>query len=235
MTIVNIARRMRFRPADLYAIIVDVGAYKEFLPLCDHSRTWNHVVDGEGVERFCAELSITYDELAISERLTCDVVADPRALTVTATSRKSPVKRLENRWTLKAIPEGTDVIFRLDYVMASRTLQFLLSGMFDYAMRKIMTAFEAAGRCVLLPAVPIGRLLGGRMPHLNPPGRAQLGDLIASSVSPAAHPHAGCRRTVTGKTCAPATALACWFRPSAPACFARPSRPRRCRSARPAS
>ena len=28
MTIVTVARRMRFRPADLYAIIVDVEAYR---------------------------------------------------------------------------------------------------------------------------------------------------------------------------------------------------------------
>ena len=152
MTIVTVARRMRFRPADLYGIIVDVEAYREFLPLCDHSRAWNRTVDPEGVQHFSAELSITYDRLAIAERLTCDVVADPRALTVTATSRKAPVRRLDNRWTLKAIPEGTDVLFRLDYVMASRTLQFLLSGMFDYAMRKIMTAFEERANALLPPA-----------------------------------------------------------------------------------
>jgi coenzyme Q-binding protein COQ10 len=149
MTVVNIARRMRFTPVDLYAIVVDVEAYKEFLPLCDRSRIWNRTVDAEGVERFSAELSITHDRLAISERLACEVVADPRTLTVTATSRKAPVRRLENRWTLKPIPEGTDVIFHLDYVMASRMLQFLLSGMFDHIMRKIMTAFEERAKAIL--------------------------------------------------------------------------------------
>ncbi|MDP9137265.1 MAG: type II toxin-antitoxin system RatA family toxin [Pseudomonadota bacterium] len=154
MTLVTVARRMPFRPADLYAIIVNVEAYQEFLPLCGHSRVWNRSVDGAGVERFCAELSITYDRLAISERLRCDVVADPRALTVTAASRDGPVRRLDNRWALEAVPEGTDVIFRLDYVMASRMLQFLLSGLFDYAMRKIMTAFEERAR-TLLTAVAV--------------------------------------------------------------------------------
>ncbi len=148
MTIFTVARRMRFPPAHLYAIVADVEAYKEFLPLCDHSRVWSRTIDKEGVERFSAELSITYDRLAISERLRCKVVADPRAMVVTAASHSSPVKRLENRWTLKPIPEGTDVIFRIDYVMASRMLQLLLSGMFDYAVRKIMTAFEERAKAL---------------------------------------------------------------------------------------
>jgi ribosome-associated toxin RatA of RatAB toxin-antitoxin module len=40
----------------------------------------------------------------------------------------------------------------LNYAMASRTLQLLLSGLFDYAMRKVMAAFEArARRLIPLP------------------------------------------------------------------------------------
>jgi coenzyme Q-binding protein COQ10 len=151
MTVVTVARRMRFRPRDLYAIVVDVAAYKDFLPLCDSSRVWNRSVSAEGVERFSAELSITYDKLPISERLTCEVVADPHALTIAASSTKPPVRRLENLWTLKTIPGGTDVIFRLDYLMASRMLQLLLTGMFDYAMRKVMTAFEQRAAKLLSP------------------------------------------------------------------------------------
>jgi coenzyme Q-binding protein COQ10 len=154
MTVVTVARRMRFLPRDLYAIVVDVAAYKDFVPLCDSSRVWNRTVNAEGVERFSAELSITYDKLPISERLTCEVVGDPRALTVAATSTKPPVRRLDNLWTLKEIPEGTDVIFRLDYLMASRMLQLLLTGMFDYAMRKVMTAFEQRA-AKLLSSAPV--------------------------------------------------------------------------------
>jgi hypothetical protein len=39
--------------------------------------------------------------------------------------------------------------------MASRMLQLLLSGMFDYALRKIMTAFEERAKA-LLPAAATG-------------------------------------------------------------------------------
>jgi ribosome-associated toxin RatA of RatAB toxin-antitoxin module len=34
------------------------------------------------------------------------------------------------------------VNYSVDYTLKSRTLQFLLNGMFDLAMRKIMAAFE---------------------------------------------------------------------------------------------
>jgi ribosome-associated toxin RatA of RatAB toxin-antitoxin module len=39
----------------------------------------------------------------------------------------------------------------LDYAMASRTLQLLLTGLFDYTMRKVMAAFEQRARNVLGP------------------------------------------------------------------------------------
>jgi ribosome-associated toxin RatA of RatAB toxin-antitoxin module len=37
----------------------------------------------------------------------------------------------------------------LDYAMVSRTLEFLLHGLFDYAMRRIMAAFEDRARNLL--------------------------------------------------------------------------------------
>lgn len=137
---------MPFPPADLFAIVAKVEDYRHFLPLCEESRVWDQSVDEVGVSRFKAELAIGYSKLAIYERFACDVAADPATLSVTAASFRGPLVHLDNRWTLQPVSGGTDVEFYLDYVMSSRMLQFILSGMFDYAMRKIMNAFEERAR-----------------------------------------------------------------------------------------
>ena len=41
---------------------------------------------------------------------------------------------------------GCEIEFTVDYALKSRSLQFLLSGMFDLVVRKIMNAFEARAR-----------------------------------------------------------------------------------------
>lgn len=137
---------MPFPPSDLFAVVSKVEDYRYFLPLCEESRVWDSAVDEAGVTRFKAELAIAYSKLAIYERFACDVAADPASLTVTAASFRGPLKHLNNRWTLQPVSGGTDVEFYLDYAMSSRMLQFILSGMFDYAMRKIMNAFEERTR-----------------------------------------------------------------------------------------
>ncbi len=38
--------------------------------------------------------------------------------------------------------QGASINLNIDYTMKSRSLQFLMSGMFDLMMRKIMTSFE---------------------------------------------------------------------------------------------
>jgi coenzyme Q-binding protein COQ10 len=92
---------------------------------------------------------IVYPKLAIRERFTSSVLADPYRLMVRATSHERPFKQLESNWTLHPARGGTDIEMLLNYAMASRTLQLLLSGLFDYAMRKVMSAFEARAQSLL--------------------------------------------------------------------------------------
>jgi coenzyme Q-binding protein COQ10 len=50
---------------------------------------------------------------------------------------------LVSNWTIRDLPGGrSEVNYSIDYTLKSRTLQFLLGGMFDLAIRKIMAAFE---------------------------------------------------------------------------------------------
>jgi coenzyme Q-binding protein COQ10 len=146
MTHTRLARWMPFEPQQLFPIIARVEDYRLFVPLCEESRVWNRTIGADLAERFQAELIIVYPKLAIRERFTSNVVADPYNLTVRATSHERPFKQLESNWILHPARGGTEIEMLLNYAMASKTLQLLLSGLFDHAMRKVMTAFESRAR-----------------------------------------------------------------------------------------
>jgi coenzyme Q-binding protein COQ10 len=159
MTHARLARWMAFEPQQLFAIIARVEDYRLFLPLCEESRVWNRTIGPDLAERFQAELVIVYPKLAIREKFTSTVVADPYRLTVRATSYERPFQQLESNWVLHPARGGTDIEMLLNYAMVSRTLQLLLSGLFDHAMRRIMAAFEARARSLLTPSQMPSRAL----------------------------------------------------------------------------
>ena len=140
----SVVRRMPFSARQLFALAGDVAAYPEFVPLCQDAKIWDEKQDGPHVRSFTASLLIVYDKLKLQETFISDVSTDNEALTIRAVSDKGPVKQLENIWRFVDIA-GTnecDVEFSLDYEMSSRVLQFAMSTMFDYAVRKMMAAFE---------------------------------------------------------------------------------------------
>ena len=148
----TITRRLPFRPADLYAVAADVPSYPRFVPLCTGARAWDESTDADGRLHFRAAIDLAYPKLRLSETLTSEVTADPVALAVRAVSSSAPAKFLDNRWLFHDLgAAGTDVDFYLAYELRSRTLQLLVTGMFDYAARKIINAFEARARELYRP------------------------------------------------------------------------------------
>jgi coenzyme Q-binding protein COQ10 len=143
----SVTRRLPFRPADLYAIAADVPSYPRFVPLCAGARVWDESVDADDRRHFRAAIDLAYPKLRLSETLTSEVTTDPVALAVRAVSRTAPAKFLDNRWLFHDLGAGgTDVDFYISYELRNWTLQLLVGGMFDYAVRKIINAFEARAR-----------------------------------------------------------------------------------------
>jgi coenzyme Q-binding protein COQ10 len=144
-------RRSPFAPRDLYAIAADVGRYQEFIPLCGESRVWNRQLLENGREAFEASLAIAYPKLRIRETFVSDVVCDPVAMTVRATSARLPLEHLDSRWLFTSAGEGADVSISVDYQMRGRMLQVVMNAAFDLAMRKVIAAFEDRARALLGP------------------------------------------------------------------------------------
>jgi len=150
----SVTRSVPYTAEQVFAIARDVARYKDFLPLVKRSLVRNAKIHENGTETFEGELTVAYAKLGIEEVMVSRVLVDPAAMTVTARSDQGPVKHLVSEW--KIVPTGNnrcDINFSVDYQLRSRTLQFMFSGMFDLAVRKVMSAFEERARVLYGPAI----------------------------------------------------------------------------------
>jgi coenzyme Q-binding protein COQ10 len=143
----NVTREMPFRAAELFAIAADVDSYREFLPLVVSSRTFDRRQPGESVEHFKGELRVRYKKLHIDETFVSEVVADAAERRVSSRSEGGLFDHIIASWRFTDRKSGgATVEFQVDWKTSSRSLQFFMSGMFDYMVRKINNAFEARAR-----------------------------------------------------------------------------------------
>jgi coenzyme Q-binding protein COQ10 len=152
MTKYNVTRHVNYSADQIYAIAADVPSYHDFIPLVRLSTVRNWKRHDDGTETFDANLLITYRKLGIRESFTSKVVADPVNRVVRSTGSGGAVKALTSVWKITPSPGGgADIEYSVDFTMSSRPMQFLLSGMFDLAVRKVMAAFEERARMLYGP------------------------------------------------------------------------------------
>ncbi len=136
--------RVDFTPQQIFAVVADVGSYKEFLPLVERSTVRNRKPAVDGNENFGADLLVGYRKMGIQETFSSQVQTSLKDLSVSAVSSGNAVKKLISSWKIAAVEDGkSEITFAVDYEMKSPMLQLIMKGMFDSAARKIMGAFEA--------------------------------------------------------------------------------------------
>ncbi len=142
-------RRVNLTPEQAYAIAADVASYKDFIPLLKRS-----VIRGErkienGVDSFHADLLLMVPKVNMTESFTSQVTADANNHSVTATSSDGPLKSLKAVWKISSSTEGkADVSITLDYTLKNMILQMMAGSFMDFAVQKIMQAFEERGQAL---------------------------------------------------------------------------------------
>ena len=136
--------RVDFTPQQIFAVVADVGSYKEFLPLVERSTVRNRKPAVDGNENFGADLLVGYQKMGIQESFSSQVQTSLKDLSVSAVSSGNAVKKLISLWKIAAVEDGkSEITFAVDYEMKNPMLQMIMKGMFDSAARRIMSAFEA--------------------------------------------------------------------------------------------
>lgn len=137
------SHRVNFTPQQIFAVVSDVGSYKDFLPLVERSTVRSRKPAVDGIENFGADLVVGYNKMGIQEPFSSQVQTSLKDLSVSAVSSGKAVKKLISSWKIAAVEDGrSEITFTVDYEMNSPMLQMLMKGMFDTVARKIMNAFE---------------------------------------------------------------------------------------------
>jgi coenzyme Q-binding protein COQ10 len=146
---VSIKRAVPLSAGQAFAIAADVAAYKDFLPLVTRSTVRGAVKEQGRVKQFSADLMIAVQRLGLHESFSSHVVADGEAHTVVATSQDGPLKDLRAVWSIKSIDGArSSVAIDIDFQLKSKLLQLAAGSMMDYAVNKVLEAFEARGRAL---------------------------------------------------------------------------------------
>lgn len=133
-------RHVRHDQDKMFALVADVDAYPQFLPLCEglvvRSRKER---DGQTV--LLADMTVGYK--AIRETFTSQVHLKPADRVIYVKYIDGPFKYLSNSWRFEAAePGASNIHFSIDYEFKSRILGALMGAMFDRAFRMFTEAFE---------------------------------------------------------------------------------------------
>jgi len=140
-----VTRVLPYAPDQMFTLVGDVEAYPKFVPWITAMRTWNGRVDGT-VSTVDAEAQVGFSFLR--EKFATRVRRDSQALTVDVSLLYGPFKRLSNRWTFTAHPDGVSIEFIIDFAFKSRMLDGLLAANLDRAAAKLIGCFEDRARVI---------------------------------------------------------------------------------------
>ena len=140
-------RILPYSPEQMFELVAQVERYPEFLPWCIAAR-----IRQKDDKLLVADLIIGFK--MIRERFTSRVEFDrPRRIDVTYA--EGPFRYLNNHWVFEAVspsPElpsgGTLIDFYVDFEFHSKLLQSLILVLFNEAVKRMVSAFEARARAL---------------------------------------------------------------------------------------
>jgi coenzyme Q-binding protein COQ10 len=122
-------------PAQLYALVLDIERYPEFLPWCRAAR----IVRREG-DHFIGELVVSFS--GFTERYSSKVAANEAAQAIEVSLVSGPFTTLSNAWKFEPAPQGgTNIHFAVAFEFKSRILDKLMGNFFARAVDKMGDAF----------------------------------------------------------------------------------------------
>jgi coenzyme Q-binding protein COQ10 len=139
MPTIRVTRRVYHSADEMFDLVADVERYPAFVPLCRV-----HVIRSreKRVETEILTTDMTVAYRVFCETFTSHVTLDRGNGRILVESVNGPLRRLQTRWTFQSRPDGScDVGFHLSYELASRTLAFLMGGIFDAAFSRFAQAF----------------------------------------------------------------------------------------------
>ena len=132
--------RINHDPDNLFELVSGIERYPEFIK-------WVQRMDVQSLENTGAQTveigSARVGFASFTEQFSTRVVANSEAREIKVTLENGPLKHLENEWSFKAVENGTDIDFFVDFEFKNFILRALASANFEMAFNRIMAAFVA--------------------------------------------------------------------------------------------
>jgi coenzyme Q-binding protein COQ10 len=133
-------RRVPFTARQMFEVVADVERYPQFLPLCEGLVVRSREVSGAETI-LVATMTVGYG--VVRESFTSRVTLRPEQGQILVVYLDGPFSHLDNRWRFRDARGGSHIDFFIDYAFSSRVLALLMGAVFDRAVRKYTSAFEA--------------------------------------------------------------------------------------------
>jgi coenzyme Q-binding protein COQ10 len=155
-------RHLPYSQKQLFDLVASVERYPEFLPWCSAAR----ITRREG-NRFHADLVVRFK--MFQERFGSKVTLHSHEL-IDVEYVNGPFRYLNNHWKFEPHPKGCVVDFYVDFEFKSRILQNLIGLLFNEAVNRMVSAFEARAQKLYQPVAAEARepLVGD--PAVSAPG-----------------------------------------------------------------
>jgi coenzyme Q-binding protein COQ10 len=131
-------RVLPYAPEQVFAVVMAIERYPEFLPWCMAVRMRERKAN-----ELTAELVIGFK--MIRERFTSRVLFD-RPHRIDVDYLEGPMRHLENHWIFHPHAQGCEVEFRVAFEFRSRMLEALIGALFTEAVHRMVAAFETRAR-----------------------------------------------------------------------------------------
>ena len=129
-------RNLTFSAPQMFALVLDVAKYPEFLPWCVATRVKSKDYGENG--QMVADMAVGFKML--QERYTSRITFEtPHHIHITDIG--GPFKRLETDWRFIPTADGCEVDFQIDFEFRSALLEKVMGKVFTEAAHKMMQAF----------------------------------------------------------------------------------------------
>jgi coenzyme Q-binding protein COQ10 len=127
-----------YSPAQMFALVADVARYPEFLPWAAAARIRSRspIEGGEVME---ADLVISFKVFREKFGSRVTLLGQDRILTEYI---DGPFRHLKSVWAFRAVGEGCEVDFSVDFEFKNPILAGIIGLVFNEAMQRIVRAFE---------------------------------------------------------------------------------------------
>ncbi|GAB0058492.1 Ribosome association toxin RatA [Candidatus Magnetaquicoccaceae bacterium FCR-1] len=137
---IRISETVSFAPEQMYALVVDVERYPDFLPWCAATRVWDRTPT-----QFMAEMTVSFKGIRETFR-TLDIIDPGKRIEINL--RDGPFKYLVSTWAFAPATNGSRVDFFIDFSFQSRMKEMIMGPVFSEASRRMLEAFKARAAVV---------------------------------------------------------------------------------------